>query len=109
MILEVYLSTRADRNYSSDCFYVSPEDVERGVRVDSILPSQYREYVKSIYVKACSDDEHVEVVSKYGSAKFSIFQKGEWHSGTIGLSYVRGAKRNVMLPFLCKSVCRFDK
>lgn len=87
MILEVYLSTRADRNYSSDCFYVAPEDVERGVRVDSILPSQYREYVKSIYVKACSDDEHVEVVSKYGSAKFSIFQKGTWDSGTIGLSY----------------------
>lgn len=22
---------------------------------------------------------------------------------------IRGAKRNVMLPFLCKSVCRFDK
>ena len=70
MILEICLSTRADRNISCDHFYVSPEDVKKGVRVDYILPSQYREYVKSIYVKACGDGEHVKVVSKYGSQQY---------------------------------------
>lgn len=87
MILEICLSTRADRNISCDHFYVSPEDVKKGVRVDYILPSQYREYVKSIYVKACGDGEHVKVVSKYGSQQYPVDQQSRWESGSIGLSY----------------------
>lgn len=36
MILEIYLSTRADRNYSTDHYYASPDAVQKGVRVDAI-------------------------------------------------------------------------
>jgi hypothetical protein len=87
MILEICLSTRADRNDSCRSYYASPEEVESGVHVDWMLPSQYREYVKSIYVKTSADGEHVEVESQYGSAKFPIDRESMWHSGSIGLSY----------------------
>ena len=75
MILYIDLSTRADRNYSSDHYYASPEAVQKGVYVDWMFPSQYREYVKEIYVKVCADGEHVEVKSRDGSAKFPIQRK----------------------------------
>lgn len=87
MILNISLETRADRNYSYNNYYASPEEVESGVHVDWMLPSQYREYVKSIYVKTSADGEHVEVASQYGSAKFPIDRESMWHSGSIGLSY----------------------
>ncbi len=100
MILEICLSTRADRNISCDHFYVSPEDVKKGVRVDYILPSQYREYVKSIYVKACGDGEHVKVVSKYGSQQYPVDQQSRWESGAIGLSYACCEISITFVPFL---------
>jgi hypothetical protein len=100
MILEIYLSTRADRNYSSDHYYASPEEVQKGVYVDWMFPSQYREYVKEIYVKACADGEHVEVKSKYGSAKFSIHEENVWRSGSIGLSYACCEVSITFVPYL---------
>lgn len=100
MILEIYLSTRADRNYSTDHYYASPEDVQKGVYVDWMLPAQYREYVKDIYVKACADGEHVEVKSKYGSAKFSIHEENVWRSGEIGLSYACCEVGITFVPYL---------
>ena len=100
MILEIYLSTRADRNYSTDHYYASPDAVQKGVRVDWILPAQYREYVKEIYVKACADGEHVEVKSRYGSAKFPIHEESVWNSGTIGLSYACCEVGITFVPYL---------
>ena len=100
MILYIDLSTRADRNYSSDHYYASPEAVQKGVYVDWMFPSQYREYVKDIYVKACADGEHVEVKSKYGSAKFSIHEENVWRSGDIGLSYACCEVSITFVPYL---------
>ena len=100
MILEICLSTRADRNDSCRNYYASPEEVESGVRVDWMLPSQYREYVKSIYVKTCADGEHVEVESQYGSAKFPIDRESKWHSGTIGLSYACCEVSITFIPYI---------
>lgn len=100
MILKIYLSTRADRNESSHNYYVSPEALEKGVSVDWMLPSQYREYVKNIYVKTSADGEHVEVDSKYGSAKFEIDKESNWNSGTIGLSYACCEVSITFIPYI---------
>jgi hypothetical protein len=100
MILEVCLSTRADRNESFDNFYLSPEAVKKGVRVDYILPSQYREYVGRIHVKTSADGQQVEVSSKYGSRKYPINQKDTWESGPIGLSYASCEISITMVPYI---------
>lgn len=100
MILIINLSTEADRNTSSKIFYVSHEDVENGVHVDYMLPTQYHKYVDSIYVKACDDGEHVEVVSKYGTQKYPITQEGTWKSGYIGLSYASCEIRITLIPYM---------
>ena len=94
------MSTRADRNDSCRNYYASPEEVENGVHVDWMLPSQYREYVKSIYVKTSADGEHVEVASQYGSAKFSIDKESHWHSGSIGLSYACCEVSITFVPYI---------
>ena len=100
MILEIYLSTRADRNYSSDRYYASPDEVQTGVRIDWMLSDEYRKYVKDIYVKACNDGKHVEVKSIYGSAKFPIDKESVWRSGTIGLSYASCEVSITFVPYL---------
>lgn len=100
MILNISLETRADRNYSYNNYYASPEAVEKGVYVDRRLPSQYREYVKSIYVKISDDGEHVEVESQYGSAKFPIDRENRWCSGSIGLSYASCEVSITFVPYI---------
>lgn len=100
MILRIGLYTRADRNDSFNGYYASPDEVQKGVHVDWMLPVQYREYVKDIYVKACADGEHVEVKSKYGSAKFPIHEEHVWNSGTIGLSYACCEVKITFVPHL---------
>lgn len=100
MILNISLETRADRNYSYNNYYASPEAVEKGVYVDRKLPSHYREYVKGIYVKTSADGEYVEVQSQYGSAKFPIDNESRWHSGSIGLSYACCEVSITFVPYI---------
>ena len=98
MILKIGVYTRADRNETYDGYYASPDEVQMGVYVDWKLPSSYREYVKKIYVKACSDGKHVEVKSPYGSAKYPIDKESTWDSGSIGLSYASCEVRITFVP-----------
>lgn len=100
MILCISLETTADRNVSYSGYYASHEEVEKGVRVDWKLPSQYHKYVKSIYVKSTSDGEFVEVESSYGSAKFSIDRQSRWESGSIGLSYACCEVSITFVPYI---------
>ena len=87
MILKVSLTTRADRNYSGDSYTVSHEELEEGICVNQLFPNSYHNFVDRIFVKAYTEDEYVEVVSKYGSCKYPIDKQSRWESGEIGLSY----------------------
>lgn len=87
MILKVSLTTRADRNYSGNSYTVSYEDLEEGIYVNQLFPNSYHNFVDRIFVKAYTEEEYVEVVSKYGSCKYPIDKQSRWESGEIGLSY----------------------
>ena len=87
MILKVSLTTRADRNYSGNSYTVSHEDLEEGIYVNQLFPNSYHNFVDRIFVKAYTEEEYVEVVSKYGSCKYPIDKQSRWESGEIGLSY----------------------
>ena len=87
MILKVSLTTRADRNYSGDSYTVSHEELEEGICVNQLFPNSYHNFVDRIFVKAYTEEEYVEVVSKYGSCKYPIDKQSRWESGEIGLSY----------------------
>lgn len=87
MILKVSLTTRADRNYSGDSYTVSHEELEEGICVNRLFPDSYHNFVDRIFVKAYTEEEYVEVVSKYGSCKYPIDKQCRWESGEIGLSY----------------------
>lgn len=100
MILHVSLDTRADRNYSCDNYYVSPEKTEKGIRVDLLFSRSYQEYVDRIYVKAHTDEGYVEVVSKYGSKRYPIDKPNRWRSGSIGLSYACCEVDVTFIPYM---------
>ena len=87
MILNVSLTTRADRNYSGDSYTVSHEELEEGICVNRLFPDSYHNVVDRIFVKAYTEEGYVEVVSKYGSCKYPIDKQSRWESGEIGLSY----------------------
>ena len=87
MILKVSLATRADRNYSGNSYTVSHEELEEGIYVNQLFPNSYHNFVDRIFVKAYTEEEYVEVVSKYGSCKYPIDKQSRWESGEIGLSY----------------------
>ena len=87
MILKVSLTTRADRNYSGNSYTVSHEELEEGIYVNQLFPNSYHNFVDRIFVKAYTEEEYVEVVSKYGSCKYPIDKQSRWESGEIGLSY----------------------
>lgn len=87
MILHVSLYVNALGCESGNAWYVSPEQLEKGIYVNSLLPDYYTEYVKAIYVKIVDDGNAVEVTSDYGSAKYSVDEEHRWTSPQIGLSY----------------------
>lgn len=55
--------------------------------VNQLFPNSYHNFVDRIFVKAYTEEEYVEVVSKYGSCKYPIDKQSRWESGEIGLSY----------------------
>lgn len=87
MILEISLTTRADRNCSGHSYTVSHDKVEEGIYVEKLFSDSYRKFIDNIFVKAYSKEKYVEVVSKYGSCKYPIDKQSRWESGEIGLSY----------------------
>lgn len=67
MILSIQLYTTAcdpgcNRTYD-DTFYISPQALEGGVRVDYCLPSQYLGFVRPIHAQTSSDVTGIEIQS----------------------------------------------
>lgn len=92
MILSIQLSTTAcdpgcNRTYE-DTFYISPQTLEEGVRVDYCLPSQYHGFISPIHTQTLSDGTGVEIQSAdYGDRILKAGDGRTYCTPRIGLSY----------------------
>lgn len=92
MILSIHLSTTTcdpgcNRTYD-DTFYISPQTLEEGVRVDYCLPSSYHGFVRPIHAQTLSDGTGVEIQSAdYGDRMLQAGDSRTYRTPRIGLSY----------------------
>lgn len=92
MILSIQLYTTAcdpgcNRTYD-DTFYISPQALEGGVRVDYCLPSQYLGFVRPIHAQTSSDVTGIEIQSAdYGDRILKAGDGRTYRTPRIGLSY----------------------
>lgn len=73
---------------SVDSFYIAPETLERGVRIDRCLPAAYHDFVRPIEALPLPDGSGVSVRSAdYGDRTLLVSHRDSYRTPTIGLSY----------------------
>ena len=92
MILTIQLSTTTCdpgcNHTSHDIFYVAPQALEAGVRVDYYLPPAYQSFVRPIHAQTLSDGTGVEIQSAdYGDRMLQVGDSRTYCTPRIGLDY----------------------
>lgn len=99
-MLRLCLSTRADHNYYSDCFYIYDEMLRGDIfLVNSMISCVYDKHVKPINAYAINEKcNEIRIVSSYGNATLSINGNNTYETKEIGLDYATCKMIITLLP-----------